>query len=355
MKHKILAINLGATSTKVAYYTDKNCEKRETINHDIAEIKRYDDVMDQYEYRLSVIKAFLDSEGIDINSFDAVVSRGGHTHPIPSGVYLINEKMMNEIKSGEFGRHPCDIGAFIAVELCKDNGAKALVVDPPVTDEFDDVARISGMNGIERTSRFHALNHKAIAREFAEDQGKRYEDLNLIVIHMGGGISVCAHEKGRMIDANNGLEGEGPFSSNRSGAICARDIVELCFDKGLSKAQVMKRINGDGGLVSYLGTVDLIEVLKRIESGDKEAALVFDAMAYQTSKEIGSMAVVLKGNVDGIILTGGMANSNILVDRIKDRVSFIADIYVYPGENEMKALANGALRALKQECPIIEL
>lgn len=355
MPKKLLVINLGATSTKIAYYEDENCIKRETLSHDAKEVNKFENILDQYEYRLNAICDFMGREGITADSLDAVVSRGGHTHPIPSGTYRINEVMIEEIRSGKYGRHPSDIGSYIALELCADNKALPLVVDPPVTDEFDDVARISGLNGIERVSRFHALNQKAIARKAAQSIGRPYEELKLIVVHMGGGVSVCAHKKGRMVDANNALEGEGPYSANRTGSLCATDVVRLCFEGGRTKEQVMKLINGQGGLISYLGTTDLIEIEDRIDQGNAEAKKYFDGMCYQISKEIGALSVVLGGDINGIVLTGGMANSKRLTSEIEKKVSFLAKVYLYPGENEMEALSLGALRGLRQECEIRSL
>lgn len=355
MAYKILAINLGATSTKIAYYEDEVCIKKENLSHDTKEVNAFSQILDQYEYRLNAVKNFMAREKITIAELDAIVSRGGHTHPIPSGTYQINDVMLDEIKTGKFGQHPCDIGSFIAVALCKETKALPLVVDPPVTDEFEELARISGIKEIQRVSRFHALNQKAIAREAASGIGRPYEELNLIVVHMGGGVSVCAHKKGRMVDANNALEGEGPYSANRSGGLCATHVAKLCFESCKTKEEVLKLINGRGGLVNYLGTADLIEVEKRIEGGDKEAQKYFDGMCYQIAKEIGAMATVLEGDIDGIVLTGGMANSELLTSKIQQRVRFLSKIYLYPGENEMKALALGALRGLKHECDILTL
>jgi len=354
MTCRILAINLGATSTKIAYYEDETCIKKESLSHDAKEVNAFPQILDQYGYRLNVVKDFMAREKISAAELDAIVSRGGHTRPIPSGTYRINNVMLDEILSGKFGRHPCDIGSYIAVELCKRNRALPLIVDPPVTDEFDELARISGIKEIQRFSRFHALNQKAIAREAAAGIDKPYEDLNLIVAHMGGGISVCAHKKGRMVDANNALEGEGPYSPTRSGGLCAFHVAKLCFE-GYTEDEIFKRINGAGGLVSYLGTSDLIEVEKRIKEGDKEAQKYFDGMCYQIAKEIGAMATVLEGDIDGIVLTGGMANSKLLTSKLEQRVSFLSKVYIYPGENEMKALALGALRGLRQECEILTL
>lgn len=352
MDCKILAINLGATSTKIAYYENEVCLKKETVSHPADEVNAFAQVLDQYEYRLAAVQGFMAREGIDAGSLDAVVSRGGHTHPIPGGTYRVTDTMLAEIRSGQYGRHPCDIGSFIAVALCQGGKALPLVVDPPVTDEFDDVARISGLKGIERVSRFHALNQKAVARVAAAGLGKPYEALNLIVAHMGGGISVCAHKKGRMVDANNALEGEGPYSANRTGGLCAANVVKLCFSGQYKQNEVMQLINGKGGLVSYLNTADLIKVEARMEQGDTEARKYFDGMCYQVSKEIGAMAAVLGGEIDAIVLTGGMANSAQLTGAIRNRVSFLANVVLIPGENEMEALALGALRGLRRECDI---
>ena len=351
MGQKILAINLGATSTKIAYWEDERCLFSDNISHDASDLQKFPEILAQYPYRLQAVRNFIEQYKISKSALDAVVSRGGHTHPIPSGIYQINDSMLAEIRSGRFGRHPCDIGCFIASELCRETHALPLIVDPPVTDEFDDIARISGLNGVNRVSRFHALNQKAVAREAAADLGRPYSSLNLIVVHLGGGISVCAHRQGRMVDANNALEGEGPFSANRTGGLCALDVVNLC--EKYTPQRVHKRINGSGGLVSYLGTSDLREVEARIDNGDKEALCYFNGMCYQVAKEIGAMAAVLCGKMDGIVLTGGMANSQRLVQTIKNYVSFLAPIYVYPGENEMKSLALGAMRALRGECEII--
>ena len=347
MAYRILAINLGATSTKTAYWEDERCVTGENIPCDAARLKEFAEILDQYQYRLDAVTGFMDRHGIDPSQLDAVVSRGGHTHPVPGGIYLINAPMLDEIRSGRFGRHPCDIGCFIAAELCKKSSALPLIVDPPVTDEFDGVARFSGLKEVSRASRFHALNQKAVARRAAGDMGIPYEELNLIVAHMGGGISVCAHRRGWMVDANNALEGEGPFSANRTGGLCAMEVVKLC--ERYPAQQVRRMINGEGGLVSYLGTSDLRQVEAMIASGDRYAADCLDAMCYQVAKEIGAMAAVLCGRVDAIVLTGGMANSQRLVAGIEGYVSFLAPVRTYPGENEMEALALGALRALRSQ------
>jgi len=348
MNNNILAINLGSTSTKIAYYQDDKCLQKKTLSHPIEELKEYKNILDQYQYRFDSIKEFLNINKINISEINAIVSRGGHTRPIEGGIYQINDIMLEQIKSGDFGRHPCDIGCFIAFNMCKATKALPFVVDPPVTDEFEPLARISGLANVPRASKFHALNQRAIARRGAKDIGKDYNELNLIVVHMGGGISVCAHKKGRMIDANNALEGEGPYSPERSGGLTALSLVNMCFSDML-KDEIQKCISGKGGLMSYLGTSDVREIEKRIDTGDKDAVYYLEGMCYQVAKEIGSMAAVLEGAVDGILITGGIANSKMVVEWVKRRVKFIAPVYLYPGEDEMEALALGVLRGLNKE------
>lgn len=355
MSFNILAINLGSTSTKVAYYVDESCVCRENIAHPVNELKDFRTIFDQFDYRADVIRNFLQRNNIEISSLAAIVSRGGHTRPIESGIYRVNEKMLAEIKTGLYGTHACDLGSRIAFELGQTTGALSLVVDPPVTDEFEPLARLSGLPAIPRASRFHALNQKATARSFAQDIDRDYRDLRLIVIHMGGGVSVCAHKYGKMIDANNALEGDGPFAPERSGGLPAKNLVDLCFSGKYTAEELKKFINGRGGLVAYLGTSDVREIEKRIDAGDKEAEYYLEGMAYQTAKEIGAMAAVLQGQVDAIVLTGGIAYSERVVHWIRQRVEFIAPVKVYPGEDEMEALALGALRGLKTEQEIKEL
>lgn len=344
--YKILAINLGSTSTKVAYYEDNNCVKKENIDHPAEEIRKYKSIWEQDEYRTNLIYKFMNDNHIDINSLDAIVSRGGHTKPLVSGVYKINEEMMTQQASGKWGQHVADLGSRLAYAMCQNKKAVALIVDPPVTDEFEPIARVSGHPLIERRSSFHALSHKATAKRYARENGLKYENLNLIVVHLGGGISVAPHEKGKMIDGENGLEGDGAFSTNRTGGLPVGDLVRLCFSGNYNYDEIHKMIHGEGGLMAYLGTQDVKEVEEKAKT-DEKYAFYLDAMIYQICKQIGAMTTVLCGKVDVILLTGGIAYSESIVQKIKNRVGFIAPIIVYPGENEMESLARGALEGLQ--------
>jgi len=346
--YKILALNLGSTSTKVAYYEDDVCKVKENIEHPASEIKGFSSFWEQDEYRTNIIEKFMKENEIDKDSLDVIVSRGGHTKPLEGGVYRVDEEMLEQQASGLYGQHPCDLGSKIAYRMTKTCKAVPLIVDPPITDEFEPVARLSGHPLIERRSSFHALSHKATAKRYARENGLKYEDLNLIVVHLGGGISVAPHKKGRMIDGDNGLEGDGPFSTNRTGALPVGDLVRLCFSGEYTYKEVIKMLNGNGGLMAYLGTADCREVEKNAET-DEKARLCLDAMIYQVCKQIGAMASVLQGKVDAILVTGGIAYSKTIVQKIKDSVEFIAPIVVYPGENEMESLSRGALEGIKCE------
>ncbi len=349
--YKILAINLGSTSTKVAYYDDAVCIKKENIDHPAEEIKKFSSFWEQDDYRTTLIDTFMSENGIDKNSLDVIVSRGGHTKPLEGGVYKIDEEMLSQQVSGKWGKHPCDLGSKIAYRMCQSCKAIPLIVDPPITDEFETIARISGHPLIERRSCFHALSHKATAKRYAREYGLNYEKLSLVVAHLGGGISVAPHKNGKMIDGENGLEGDGAFSTNRTGALPVGDLVRLCFSGRYSYDEIHKMINGNGGLMAYLGTADVREVEEKAKT-DEKAALILDAMIYQVCKQIGAMATVLCGKVDAILLTGGIAYSETIVQKIKDRCGYIASIVVYPGENEMESLARGALEILKGEVTI---
>ena len=348
--YKILVMNLGSTSTKVAYYEDEKSVYSENIDHPADEIKKFATFWDQEEYRLDLIRKFLKEHNIKLEDLDAIVSRGGHTKPLVSGAYKVVPEMLEQQKSGKWGQHPADLGSKMAYSLSKGVKATALIVDPPITDEFEPVARISGHPLFQRRSSFHALSHKATAKRYAKENNTKYEDLNLIVVHLGGGISVAPHKKGKMVDGDNALEGDGTFSTNRTGALPVGDLVRLCFSGEYTYDQVHKMINGEGGLVAYLGTQNVKEVEEKSHT-DEKAALILDAMIYQTCKEIGAMATVLEGKVDQILLTGGIAHSETIVAKIKERVEWIAPITVYPGENEMKSLALGALEGLKGDVP----
>ncbi|MGH2331226.1 butyrate kinase [Thermoanaerobacter mathranii] len=345
----ILVINPGSTSTKVAVFKDKEPVFTETLRHSSEELAKYKSIIDQFEFRTQAILNMLKEKGISLSEIDAIVGRGGLLKPIESGTYIVNEKMIEDLKKAERGEHASNLGGIIAYTLAKEHDIEAYIVDPVVVDELEDIARITGMPDIEKSSIFHALNQKAIARRLAADLNKKYEEVNLIIAHLGGGISIGAHKHGRVVDVNDALNGEGPFSPERAGGLPVLDLVKLCYSGKYTYQEMKKRLIGQGGIVAHLGTNDVREVYKKIEEGDKKAELVLEAMAYQTAKEIGAMAVVLKGQVDAIGITGGIAYNEDFVKRISERVKFIAPIYVYPGEDEMSALAQGAYRVLSGE------
>ena len=344
---RLLVINPGSTSTKIAVFDNEDIVFEETLRHSTEEICKFDKIYDQYEFRKNIIIDSLSKHNVSLDSLEGVVGRGGLLKPIEGGTYEVNETMLEDLKSGYLGEHASNLGGIIAYEIGKETGKRAFIVDPVVVDEMQEVARISGLKEIERKSIFHALNQKAVARECAKSINKNYEDLNLIIAHIGGGVSVGAHKKGRVIDVANALDGDGPFSPERAGGLPVGDMVKLCFSGDYSHDEVKKMLKGKGGLVSYLGTNDGIEVSKRIENGDKYAELIYKAMAYQISKEIGALATVLKGKVDAILITGGIAHDSEFVSWIEESVSFIAKVYTYPGEDEMQALAEGGLRVLR--------
>ncbi len=347
---KILAINPGSTSTKVALFEDDRELWSDTQRYDVDVLKEFHGIMAQQDFRLDEIRKVVEANKTDLSELDAVVGRGGLLKPIPGGTYEVNSDMIDDLGSCKYGAHASNLGAGLAVSLAREGGCnRAFIVDPVVVDELTPEARLSGMPGIDRRSIWHALNQKAVARRVAAEMGKKYEDLNIIVAHMGGGISVGAHENGKTIDVNNALDGEGPFSPERAGSLPAGGLVRLAYSGKYDLPELLKKMVGNGGLVAHLGTNDLREVQKMIEAGNEKAKLVFEALALQVAKEIGSRAAVLRGKVDAIVLTGGLAYSDMLVERIRERISYIADIKVYPGEDEMMALAEGALRVLKGE------
>ena len=348
--HRVLAINPGSTSTKVAVYQNEKSIFLKTIRHTAEEINKYDRIVDQFEFRKEIILNELIQDDITTEKIEAVVGRGGLIKPIESGIYEVNEKLLNDLKEETLGEHASNLGGLIAFDIAKSlPNAKAYIADPVVVDELQDVARIAGHPKFERFSIFHALNQKAIARTHAKVIDKDYEDLNLIIAHLGGGISVGAHRKGKVIDVNNALDGEGPFSPERSGTLPNGQLVEMCFKGDYTKKKIKKMLKGEGGMVAYLGTNDAYSVELKAKDGDEQAKLIQDAMAYQIAKEIGSLATVLKGEVDGILITGGIAHNPDLIEYIKEMVSFIAPVSVYPGEDEIKALAVNALLVLKDE------
>jgi butyrate kinase len=294
----------------------------------------------------SLVLEALERSGVNPAELDAVVGRGGLLRPVPGGTYLINDKMVEELREEKRGSHASNLGGLLARSIADELGIPAYIADPVCVDELEPIARISGMPENPRESLFHALNQKAVARRVAEDAGREYTDMSLIVVHLGGGISVGVHRLGRVIDVNNAIPGEGPFSPERSGGVPVGKLVEMCFSGSYSREDVMKKLVGSGGLVAYLGTKDAVEVERRIRDGDDRARLIYEAMAYQVAREIGACSTVLNGTVDAIIITGGIAHSKMLVEWIEERVGFIAPVRVYPGEDEMEALAAGGLRVL---------
>jgi butyrate kinase len=349
MSYKLLMINPGSTSTKIGVYEDEKEVLVETLRHSSEEIGSFEGIFEQFNFRKDVILNVLKEKNFDINTLDAIVGRGGLLKPIEGGTYAVNEAMLRDLKVGVLGQHASNLGGIIASEIGKSLDIPAFIVDPVVVDEMIDVARISGMPEIERKSIFHALNQKAVAKRYAKENGKNYEDLNLIVAHMGGGISVGAHSLGRVIDVNNALDGEGPFSPERSGGLPVGDLAKMCFSGKYTLDDIKKKINGKGGFVAYLNTNDAREPLKMAQNGDENARVIFEAMGYQVAKEIGKCATVLCGKVDAIILTGGIAYGEVIDNYIKERVEFIANVIVYPGEDELLALAEGGLRVLRGE------
>ncbi len=345
---KILVINPGATSTKIAVYEDEKQIFKTGIDHSIEELKPFQKIVDQFEFRRDLILNTLKENGYKMEDFAAVCGRGGLLKHIPSGTYQVNDAMIRDIENPPYGEHASNLGALLSKDLGDSVGIPAFIVDPVCVDEMTDIARISGLKGMERQSFFHALNQKGMARKAAEKLGKPYEELNLIVVHMGGGVSVAAHEKGRVVDVYN-VKDEGSFSLDRGGSLPVNAVINLCFS-GVSKAEVKKQIGSEAGVFSYLGTKDFIEIEKKaINEGDPEYKMIFDALAYQHAKDIGAMAAVLRMDVDAIVLTGGMAYCKPFCQEIASYVGKIAPVLELPGEAEMDSLALGALRVLRGE------
>ena len=349
MAYKLLIINPGSTSTKIGVYEDEKELMEETLRHSTEEIAKYPTIYDQRNFRKEVILNVLKQNNFDINEFDAVVGRGGMLKPIIGGTYAVTDSLLEDLKVGVQGQHASNLGGIIANEIGSEIGKPAFIVDPVVVDELGELARFSGMPEIPRRSIFHALNQKAVAKRFGKESGKGYENLNLIVVHMGGGVSVGAHKNGKVIDVNNALDGDGAFSPERAGGVPAGDLVKLCFSGKYTEKEIYSKLVGNGGLNAYANTNDMRDILKMMENGDKKAETLFNAFIYQVSKSIGEMATVLKGKVDSIILTGGIAYSPIVVADIKERVEWIGNVTVYPGEDELLALAQGAIRVLSGE------
>lgn len=349
-KIKILAINPGSTSTKIAVYHNDKSIFLKTIRHSAEELSVFKNIADQFEFRKNAIMQELKSADIDVNKINAIVGRGGLIKPVEGGVYEVNDELKKDLEKGVMGQHASNLGGLIALNLVASiPNAKAFIANPVVVDELEDVARVSGHPDFQRASIFHALNHKAIALQFAKSRNVPYEELNLIVAHLGGGVSIGAHKKGKVVDVNNALDGEGPFSPERSGTLPVGQLAKMCFSGDYTLEQIKKMITGKGGLMAYFGTNSAYEIELLAEKGDKKANLIQDAMCYQIGKAIGEMGAVLHGEVHGILITGGVANNTKLVEYVRGMVSFIAPVFAYPGEDEMSALAMNGLMVLKGE------
>ena len=349
MSIKSLIINPGSTSTKVGVFEDETLLFEETLRHPTEEIAKYASIIDQKDFRKQIILDFLKEKNCDVHSLDVIVGRGGLLKPIPGGTYAVSDELLADLKKGVQGQHASNLGGILAREIGDAIGKPSYIVDPVVVDELTDVARISGMPELPRRSIFHALNQKAVARRYAKEHGTTYEALNLIVIHMGGGVSVGAHSKGKVVDVNNILDGEGCFSPERAGTVPVGDLVKMCFSGKYTQQEIYKKICGNGGFNAYLHTNDARVVEKMVEEGDEYAKLIQDAFYYQIAKDAGAMAAVLHGKVDQIILTGGIAYAQLTVDKLTESIGWIAPITVYPGEDELLALAQGGLRVMTGE------
>lgn len=346
----VLVINPGSTSTKIAVYQGESLVFEETLRHQTSVLETFDSILEQYSFRKEAVIEALKDHNIELSSLRGIVGRGGLLKPIEGGTYLLDDNLVEALKEGAIRKgHASNLAGLIAKELADEQGIPSYIVDPPCVDEMAEIARITGLEGTSRISLFHALNQKAVARRAAKDLGKAYEDCNFIVAHVGGGISVGAHYKGRVIDVNNALDGDGPFSPERAGEVPTGEIVRLCFSGKYTEKEIRKMLVGKGGLVSYLGVNDARIVENEAVNGNERAAFIFDAMNYQVAKAIGSMATVLMGQYDAIILTGGIAYSEIFSNRLKERVGFLGKYLVYPGEDELMALAEGAIRVLNGE------
>ena len=347
---KILSINPGSTSTKIAVYDEENLQCLHTIRHTAEDLADFKGVFDQYEFRKNIIQKKLADDDVDLNEISAIVGRGGLLRPLESGVYEVNDKMLSDLRTGT--EHASNLGAILAHEIAEQiPGCRSFIADPVVVDELQEVARISGLPQFPRRSVFHALNHKAIGRKYAQTIGTNYEKLNLVIAHLGGGISVAAHKLGKVIDTNQALDGFGSFSPERAGTIDAGALIRMCFEGKYSQAEIQKMMAGKGGLVAHLGTNDTKLAAEKATSGDKHAKIILEAMAYNVGKEIAALLAVFEGNVDAVILTGGIAHNQFVVNYIKRMIAPLAHLVVYPGEDEMEALALAGLRVLRGEKP----
>ncbi len=349
MSYKILIINPGSTSTKIGVFEDETLLFEETLRHTTEEIAQYATIVDQKDFRKNIITDFLATKDVSLKDLNVIVGRGGMLKPIPGGTYPVTDDLLNDLKTGYQGQHASNLGVILAKEMADSVGIPSYIVDPVVVDELEPVARYSGVPELPRTSVFHALNQKAVAKRYAKEIGKAYEDLNLIVVHMGGGVSVGAHKNGKVVDVFNALDGDGAFSPERAGGVPSGALIKMCFSGKYTEKEVYKKIVGNGGFNAYLGTNDARVVEERMKDGDKKAEEVYTAFIYQVCKNIGAQAAVLEGKVDQIIVTGGIAYSKMVIAEFTKRVSWIAPLTVYPGEDELLALAQGALRVLNGE------
>ena len=349
MAIKSLIINPGSTSTKIGVFEDETLLFEETLRHSTEEIAQYASIVDQKDFRKQIILDLLSKKEFDIKSLQVVVGRGGMLKPIPGGTYAVSDALLEDLKIGVQGQHASNLGGILAREIADSIGIPSYIVDPVVVDELMPISRYSGVPELPRTSVFHALNQKAVAKSYAKEQGKHYDSLNLVVVHMGGGVSVGAHENGRVIDVFNALDGDGAFSPERAGAVPSGALIKMCFSGQYTEKEIYKKLVGNGGFNAYVGTNDMRDVEKMVNDGDKKADEAREAFIMQVAKDIGSMACVLKGKVDQIIVTGGIAYDKHVVAGLKERAGFIAPFTVYPGEDELLALTQGALRVMNGE------
>ena len=350
MSIKSLIINPGSTSTKIGVFEDETLLFEETLRHSTEEIAQFSTIVDQKDFRKNIITSLLKEKNFDLASLNVIVGRGGMLKPIPGGTYPVSDELLHDLIIGKQGQHASNLGGILAREIGDSLGVPSFIVDPVVVDELDDIARYSGVPELPRTSVFHALNQKAVAKRYSKESGKKYEDLNLIVVHLGGGVSVGAHKNGRIVDVNNALDGEGAFSPERAGTVPAGALIKMCFSGEYTQAEIYKKIVGNGGFTALYGSNDMRDLKKaELENGDQKAADIRKAFIYQVAKDIGAMSTVLKGKVDKIIVTGGIAYDETVTAALKERAGFIADFQVYPGEDELLALVQGALRVLNGE------
>ena len=354
MSIKSLIINPGSTSTKIGVFEDETLLFEETLRHSTEEIAQYASIVDQKDFRKNIIINLLKEKNFDINSLNMIVGRGGMLKPIPGGTYAVSDALLEDLKIGVQGQHASNLGGILAREIGDSIGVPSYIVDPVVVDELMPEARLSGVPELPRVSIFHALNQKAVAKRYAKEAGKPYDSLNLIVVHMGGGVSVGAHKAGRVIDVFNALDGDGAFSPERAGGVPSGALIKLCFSGKYSEKEIYKKICGNGGFNAYVNTNDMRDVAKMVDGGDDNAKLARDAFILQVAKDMGSMACVLEGKVDQIIITGGIAYDKYVVAQLKERAGWIAPVTVYPGEDELLALVQGGLRVLNGEEKALE-